>query len=572
MDKRLFLIFVCFLLFFILIIGNVLSQEFSADWNKVETWKNLDIYNKIPDDFNWNNIGENGLKAWVEANGISPDRLTVNNFNNINFALGSNVFVFKSAQLGTKERVVLGNTEFKQNAKYEITPEGITAKLNDNPRNIIVKPSDVENLNINTNGKVVSVSREGNVILNLKGDGFKFSQDKVDGFYSIILEKTKEIQIIKGSKSHTIKNLASVDLTIGVESLSSDIASNYDLFVDSENNMINFVESSYFTYKSESELEFFKKEGKEIIANIKSLFEATPPKNPTILRELSGSSEEELKVMSQIEINGEGEISVVNKNLQDLLKENPEVKTNQDLINYFYKKSGWNGRSDTDEDYENADKYAIDNYGFSLDILTKDRKKEVLIPTKENLASSDGNIVLPVIISNVPIKNKQSFSNPKTFLQGSGVSSYDINTNLRAYRPISVKDLNFYFDKKGHSELKKLSPYFMQAAYENNIDPYYITSHFILETGWGSSKIWKDHKNGFGIGAFDATPYSGAAKYAHNTDEAGIMEGVKWIKKKYLSQGAVYESSNLDEMNKNYAMDPIWDKQISNIMNEILHS
>lgn len=108
---------------------------------------------------------------------------------------------------------------------------------------------------------------------------------------------------------------------------------------------------------------------------------------------------------------------------------------------------------------------------------------------------------------------------------------------------------------------------FMEAGKVSGLDPRYLVAHAAHETGWGTSNIVKDKNNFYGIGAFDATPYSSA--YGYDGAKAGIIEGSKFIAKDYYSQGQTTLSSmhrDPDGSGHNYATDPGWADKIANIM------
>ena len=108
---------------------------------------------------------------------------------------------------------------------------------------------------------------------------------------------------------------------------------------------------------------------------------------------------------------------------------------------------------------------------------------------------------------------------------------------------------------------------FMEAGKVSGLDPRYLVAHAAHESAWGTSNIVKDKNNFYGIGAFDATPYSSA--YGYDGVKAGIIEGSKFIAKDYYSQGQTTLSSmHRDPSGKghNYATDPGWADKIANTM------
>lgn len=144
-----------------------------------------------------------------------------------------------------------------------------------------------------------------------------------------------------------------------------------------------------------------------------------------------------------------------------------------------------------------------------------------------------------------------------------------VNLPINKYRELSKEDLDNFFDLKKHPELKKLSSTFIESAKENNIDPYYLVSHFALETGWGTSRIWKEKYNGFGISAYDDSPYTSALEF--KSEEEGIAAGAKWIAGNYLhaANDDYRKSKTLAEMNRYYATDKEWQYKIAYNMDSL---
>lgn len=103
---------------------------------------------------------------------------------------------------------------------------------------------------------------------------------------------------------------------------------------------------------------------------------------------------------------------------------------------------------------------------------------------------------------------------------------YDTNAEL----------LRNYMDKiHKDTGISRLSDAFIEAGQKSGLDPKYIFAHCMLETGWGSSTIWKDKNNPFGIAAYNATPYSSSYDYA--SPEEGVVKGAQWIKDNFTTPG-----------------------------------
>jgi len=109
------------------------------------------------------------------------------------------------------------------------------------------------------------------------------------------------------------------------------------------------------------------------------------------------------------------------------------------------------------------------------------------------------------------------------------------------------------------------------------INPYYIIAHAIQETGFGTSKIYRDKNNLFGWNAQDKNPY-GLSSYFDSPFGcvAIIMRKISILYlspggKHYLEKyGATLRGMNTEEGDKkSYASDPEWGIKICAWMNKI---
>jgi beta-N-acetylglucosaminidase len=96
----------------------------------------------------------------------------------------------------------------------------------------------------------------------------------------------------------------------------------------------------------------------------------------------------------------------------------------------------------------------------------------------------------------------------------------------------------------------------------------YLAAHAAWETGWGTSRIFRDKNNLFGYGAYDHDPYNSAYTFASVKD--CIFYAANKIKDNYLTPGGkFYNGPTLKGMNVKYASDPNWHKGIAQIMAKI---
>lgn len=143
---------------------------------------------------------------------------------------------------------------------------------------------------------------------------------------------------------------------------------------------------------------------------------------------------------------------------------------------------------------------------------------------------------------------------------------------------------------KGKGILEGEGQAFINAGKTHNINPVYLVSHALLETGKGTSKLAngievtgvdgkKKTYNMFGIKAFDSNPDKNGSEFAYEqkwfTPESAIIGGAKYIAEKYVNS-TENPRETLYEMKWNpytpgsyqYATDIGWAyKQVSNIKN-----
>lgn len=146
--------------------------------------------------------------------------------------------------------------------------------------------------------------------------------------------------------------------------------------------------------------------------------------------------------------------------------------------------------------------------------------------------------------------------------------------NLKSQTKYTSEELNFAIDKfaGNNSKLLNKGHVFKEAEEKYKINALYLLAHAAIETSWGHSQIAHDKNNFFGISAFDKSPYESATTF-ENTD-TGIIKGAEWISSNYIhtdkypSAGA-FLGNKTEGMNKNYATDVRWGRNIARLMKEI---
>ena len=109
---------------------------------------------------------------------------------------------------------------------------------------------------------------------------------------------------------------------------------------------------------------------------------------------------------------------------------------------------------------------------------------------------------------------------------------------------------------RGHGEA------FIVASRETGLDPVYLLSHAIIESGSGTSYLARTRYNFFGINAVDSNP-----DLAYNMGDGvdqGIIAGAYWIKSNFYDNGytSLYEMAE-----GGYATNPKWASDIASVYN-----
>jgi beta-N-acetylglucosaminidase len=115
----------------------------------------------------------------------------------------------------------------------------------------------------------------------------------------------------------------------------------------------------------------------------------------------------------------------------------------------------------------------------------------------------------------------------------------------------------------GHSQV------YVDVARQLDINPFYIAAHAAWDTGWGTSRIFRDKNNAFGYGAFDRCPSDCALSF-DSVQDGGVF-AMGRVNANYLTPGGkFYNRSTLAGMNVRYATDQNWKYGIAGIMNSLL--
>ena len=158
-------------------------------------------------------------------------------------------------------------------------------------------------------------------------------------------------------------------------------------------------------------------------------------------------------------------------------------------------------------------------------------------------------------------KRKESIS----LMKSNGFNEY---SDLAEYKDMSVEDMDKiidYYDShiNGGTPFKGKGYVFVQASKETGLNPIYIFSHAVVESGFGKSYLAQTRHNYFGINAVDSNPEN--AYSMGDSIDSGIINGAHWIKETYYENGY----TNLYSMKKaGYASDSEWYEKISEVAND----
>ncbi len=198
-------------------------------------------------------------------------------------------------------------------------------------------------------------------------------------------------------------------------------------------------------------------------------------------------------------------------------------------------------------------KYSHVATGYSSALSTQLRQKPVVFTTNSRAASQS---------------EVEQYLNPQNGMQGALRYQFlDLSTVSR----VDARMLDVYLSNRG--VLKGKGEVFRAAAQTYGINAAYLAIHASLESGAGTSELasgimynGKKVYNLFGIGAYDADPVNGGAKYAYDIGwfdvNTAIYGGAKWISENYINAG----QNTLYEMRWNpakpgthqYATDVAW--------------
>lgn len=280
-----------------------------------------------------------------------------------------------------------------------------------------------------------------------------------------------------------------------------------------------------------------------------------------------------------------GYTSAVSGSTTYKLSINTPFKAGQYRVSIWVKAAGTSGTITNTQGLGSYDNF----YCFTQNVQSKEDAKVQYVQTNYNYTLQD---FLNIELNNQPVyqnSNGQWVSaDSATVLKYLNPTNYVNDTfgrfeflKLTYYDGITVDDLNTVL--KGKGVLDGKGSVFLQAAAASNINPMYLVSHALLETGNGTSYlatgiVVNNQKvyNMFGIGAYDEDADYYGSQYAYNAGwfsvDAAITGGAKFVSSSYINnskynQNTLYKMRwNPNDPSHQYATDVKWAvNQIDNI-------
>ena len=155
-------------------------------------------------------------------------------------------------------------------------------------------------------------------------------------------------------------------------------------------------------------------------------------------------------------------------------------------------------------------------------------------------------------------------------------TEFSIESDLRIrVSPLTAERIDAFFRSQSpnHRNLAGIGAAVIDASKKYQINATYIVAHAILESGWGTSSIYKKKNNLFGWSAYDASPGSSATGFASR--ERCIDFVLSRVNDLYLTPGRKYfrkapcVGNKSFGMNVCYAAESDWGSNIAQIARQI---
>ena len=169
-----------------------------------------------------------------------------------------------------------------------------------------------------------------------------------------------------------------------------------------------------------------------------------------------------------------------------------------------------------------------------------------------------------IIIGNSNIKSKEQL-----------ISNLNENMSLNTPSGLTLEQFKKVLsnnEKDKNKIFEQNSEYFYYIEKQYNINGLFVAAVGIHESAWGTSKISADKKNLFGYGASDSNPYDNAYTFSSYSEGIDLLArvfvkyyinpaGTK-IYDNEIATGKYYSGTTLADVNKKYASDKNWNKNV----------
>lgn len=218
-----------------------------------------------------------------------------------------------------------------------------------------------------------------------------------------------------------------------------------------------------------------------------------------------------------------------------------------DIISGLYeKKLGMASMQTLNETYDNSSDFEYEKaYQLSADISEFSKRAVWLKADLENIAS--------VAASAASQESVKAQEKPKTAMTSSQYLRLDLS-QTSGYTKSDIDKLTV------GTSLEGLGEYVIAAEHLHGVNALFIISVAQHESQFGKSRISKMKNNLFGIGAYDATPYRSAKRFA--SKQESIMKFASLIRTGYFSKGAL----SVEDIGVKYASDKNWSKAVASLM------
>ena len=166
-------------------------------------------------------------------------------------------------------------------------------------------------------------------------------------------------------------------------------------------------------------------------------------------------------------------------------------------------------------------------------------------------------------LESLELKTYEEIPDPLTLELVTEIDPYFDPYDLRAKSNLSAEDINKKLEGTG---LAGLGESYKEAEELENVNAAFLIALTAWESSWGNKTIAENNISGFQ--AYDKDP-AGNARVFGSKGEC-VLHTAKYLNIHYLSEDGKYFSRNIYEMNKRYASDTKWAKNITLIAYDMI--